>query len=38
MFFLPYVATVISRNQATMGVNAEAINMVSKKPNNHPSD
>jgi hypothetical protein len=30
MFFLPYAARVTSRNQAAMGVNAEAINMMTK--------
>jgi hypothetical protein len=28
--FLPWVATAFSRNQAAMGVNAEAINMMTK--------
>jgi len=30
MFFLPCAASVFSRNQAAIGVNAEAINMMTK--------
>jgi hypothetical protein len=30
MFFLPCAARAFSRNQAAMGVNAEAINMMTK--------